>query len=191
MRRRSDGHISASGLFWPWPPICFPPCRSPRLALVAMATRAEAHSRKLGGSASHWFVWKADSSHVLNQYQGSVLCFYWNHKATTLPLPLPLSRSFRGLGPARVSTCPRACVARVLFASVHPCYVFSVVRLELFALQFECVRDQASLWCPGFRAQAHFFGDLEPLQFCCVWGEQKRVGERDAFWNMNIQGPDK
>lgn len=58
----------------------------------------------------------------------------------------------------------------VLFSTVHPLNVFLVVCFELLAFQFECVRDQASLWCPGLSAQADLLGDLKSLQFCCLMG---------------------
>lgn len=67
--------------------------------------------------------------------------------------------------------CRLECVY-VLFSTVHPLNVFLVVCFELLALQFECVSDQASLWCPGLSAQTDLLGDLKSLQFCWLGGER-------------------
>ena len=65
----------------------------------------------------------------------------------------------------------------VLFSTVHPLNVLLVVCFELLALQFECIRDQASLWCPGLRTQSNLLGYLESLQFCWL-GEEGRTQAR-------------
>lgn len=65
----------------------------------------------------------------------------------------------------------------VLFSSVHPLNVFLVVCFELLAFQFECISDQAGLWCPGLRTQPDLLGDLKSLQFCWCWGEENHKSE--------------
>lgn len=52
-----------------------------------------------------------------------------------------------------------------LFLPIHPLNVFLVVCLELLALEFECVCDQACLRCPGIGTQMDLPGDLKALKF--------------------------
>lgn len=61
----------------------------------------------------------------------------------------------------------------MLFPTIHPLNVVLVVCFEFLALQFECIGDQTSLWCPGFSAQPDLLGDLISLQF--AWSEESRT----------------
>lgn len=70
----------------------------------------------------------------------------------------------------------------MLFSTVHPLNVLLVVCFELLAFQFECVSDQASLWCPGLSTQTDLLGYLKSLQFC--WLEESRITSQSDRYSV-------
>lgn len=60
-----------------------------------------------------------------------------------------------------------------LFLPIHPVNVILVVCLELLALEFERVSDQACLRCPGIGTQMDLPRDLKALKF--RWSGKSRI----------------
>lgn len=85
---------------------------------------------------------------------------------------------FRFLAYVFTCVCLRECVC-VLLATVHPFDVILVMWFELLTFEFECVRNQASLWGPGLCTKTDLLRDLKALKFGC--GKQ--------HWNLDTSWP--